>query len=126
MTSTFPPKSCQAPGCMSLALNGKAFCQYHARQRPYQPCLDCGLAGPWKDRHGVRCPPHAEAHESKRRKAYKAPAYRATPTGGVCWLCGKPGADTKDHVRPLSKGGTNDPSNLRPAHRACNSRKGAR
>ena len=42
----------------------------------------------------------------------------------VCWLCGAPGADTLDHVTPVSRGGTNDPANLRPAHRACNSERG--
>lgn len=43
---------------------------------------------------------------------------------GVCWLCGKPGATTGDHVVPLSKGGARlDPSNVRAAHHACNSGK---
>jgi hypothetical protein len=37
-------------------------------------------------------------------------------SGGICWLCGHPGADTVDHVRPLAEGGTNDPANLRAAH----------
>jgi len=40
---------------------------------------------------------------------------------GVCWLCGYPGADTADHVVPRAHGGSDDPSNLRAAHRACNS-----
>ncbi|MFH8405554.1 HNH endonuclease signature motif containing protein [Streptomyces sp. NPDC018019] len=54
----------------------------------------------------------------------------------VCWICG---ADidmtldyrdrmswTADHVTPLSLGGDPyDPANLRPAHRRCNSIKGA-
>lgn len=40
----------------------------------------------------------------------------------VCWLCGTPGADSVDHVIPLSKGGPElDPANLRPAHGRCNS-----
>ena len=45
----------------------------------------------------------------------------------VCWLCGKPGADTVDHVLPLSLYPelAHDMSNLRPAHIACNSSKGA-
>lgn len=36
--------------------------------------------------------------------------------GDVCWLCGRPGADTVDHVLPLAMGGTNELANLRPAH----------
>jgi 5-methylcytosine-specific restriction endonuclease McrA len=40
----------------------------------------------------------------------------------VCWLCGRPGADTADHVVPLAKGGhPYDVGNLRAAHRRCNS-----
>jgi 5-methylcytosine-specific restriction protein A len=42
----------------------------------------------------------------------------------MCWICGRPGADTADHVVPLAQGG--DPTsemNLRAAHRSCNSRR---
>lgn len=42
----------------------------------------------------------------------------------VCHLCGKPGADTADHVVPYAYGGTDDVSNLRPAHKRCNSKRG--
>jgi 5-methylcytosine-specific restriction endonuclease McrA len=51
-----------------------------------------------------------------------SPAWKKTraailASGGVCWLCGHPGADTVDHVVPLSQGGALlDPANLRPAH----------
>lgn len=41
--------------------------------------------------------------------------------GDVCWLCGRAGADSADHVIPRSRGGTDDPANLRPAHQTCNS-----
>jgi 5-methylcytosine-specific restriction endonuclease McrA len=48
----------------------------------------------------------------------------------ICHLCGHAGADTVDHVIPVSKLPHNhplvrDPANLRPAHRSCNSAKGA-
>jgi hypothetical protein len=45
----------------------------------------------------------------------------------TCWLCGLPGADTVDHRLPLSKHPelAHDRSNLSPAHKVCNSRKGA-
>lgn len=78
----------------------------------------------------TRCPGHERVYQQARnrqpaRAAYQDPAYRRIPLGGVCWLCGQPGADTRDHVVALAAGGTNDPSNIRPAHRACNSRRGA-
>lgn len=39
----------------------------------------------------------------------------------VCYICGKPGADSIDHVIPLAKGGRDVISNLRPAHQnPCN------
>jgi 5-methylcytosine-specific restriction endonuclease McrA len=49
----------------------------------------------------------------------------------ICWICGKPGADTVDHVIPVSKLPHNhplvrDPANLRPAHGPCNYSKGNR
>ena len=46
--------------------------------------------------------------------------------GGLCWICRTEPADTIDHVKPLRRGGSNWPANLRPACRPCNSRKGAR
>jgi 5-methylcytosine-specific restriction endonuclease McrA len=49
--------------------------------------------------------------------------------GGLCWLqldgCTGVG-DTIDHVIPLSRGGTNWPSNLRPACGHCNYVKGTK
>ncbi len=41
-----------------------------------------------------------------------------------CALCGLPGADTVDHIVPVSLGGTHELGNLRPAHRKCNSSRG--
>jgi 5-methylcytosine-specific restriction endonuclease McrA len=44
-----------------------------------------------------------------------------------CYLCGLPGADSVDHVLPISLGGPPlDPDNLRPAHIRCNSKRGNR
>lgn len=46
--------------------------------------------------------------------------------GRTCHLCGRPGADTADHVVPRSKGGAVfDLANGRPAHKRCNSKRGA-
>lgn len=43
-----------------------------------------------------------------------------------CHLCGRPGADSVDHIVPLQNGGAHNLDNLRPAHRSCNSRAGNR
>lgn len=46
-----------------------------------------------------------------------------------CFLCGKPIYKIKDynieHAHPVSRGGRNDASNWRMAHKRCNSEKGA-
>ncbi len=46
--------------------------------------------------------------------------------GNVCHLCLQPGATTRDHLRPLARGGADTLDNCRPAHHRCNSRRGAR
>lgn len=46
---------------------------------------------------------------------------------GICHLCGQPGADTADHLLPVSLGGSlYDPANLAAAHIACNRQRGNR
>lgn len=69
-----------------------------------------------------------------RAYRHKAAALKARTKarGDVCWLCGEgfdwslPYTDrlsfTADHVNPISKGG-HIVGELRPAHRACNSRR---
>lgn len=46
--------------------------------------------------------------------------------GGLCWICRAVPYQAIDHVKPLARGGSNWPANLRPACKSCNSRKGAR
>ena len=49
--------------------------------------------------------------------------------GGVCHLCGGPGADSADHLIPRALGGTDDDDNLAAVHHKagprCNIRRGA-
>ena len=46
---------------------------------------------------------------------------------GVCYVCGKPGADQVDHVIPYSLGGPSEEWNLRAVHRKpCHSTKSAK
>jgi HNH endonuclease len=46
--------------------------------------------------------------------------------GFKCVECGSETSLTVDHILAVSKGGTNDDSNLRTLCKSCNSRKGAR
>lgn len=46
--------------------------------------------------------------------------YKAFP---ICPYCNKNKSDTLDHVVPLSRGGSNDASNIVAVCRSCNSRK---
>jgi 5-methylcytosine-specific restriction protein A len=96
---------------------------------PYNVCTKCPTLIPMGT---SRCAKH-------RRKTNKiSPRLRGYTTeydkkraailaaSNICWLCGKHGANTVDHVIPLSHGGTNDISNLKPAHKRCNSSRGNR
>lgn len=46
--------------------------------------------------------------------------------GNRCAICGETKPLGPDHIRPLSKGGTNWISNIQPVCLPCNSRKGAK
>lgn len=44
--------------------------------------------------------------------------------GGICHLCGKPGANSVDHLVPESQGGRTTSPNLKAAHLLCNQVRG--
>lgn len=46
--------------------------------------------------------------------------------GGICHLCGQPGADTADHLTPFAQGGSTRDDNLAAAHTRCNRIRGDR
>lgn len=49
--------------------------------------------------------------------AWKRLAKATLAASDICWLCGRPGADTADHIIERSRGGAVlDPANVAPAH----------
>lgn len=77
-----------------------------------RPCLDCGTPTA-----KARCPACTRPRLDNSR-AWRAQARELY--GLPCLWCGAP-ADTADHLVPLAHGGTNDPANVVPACRSCNS-----
>jgi 5-methylcytosine-specific restriction endonuclease McrA len=93
------------------------------RKKVVTTCIDCGTI----ITNGNRCFYHKQLRERKRnadpkRKAYRSKEYLSQPKDGICHICKLPGADTRDHIIPLSV----DPysTTTLPAHRACNSSRG--
>lgn len=101
--------------------------------RPAKPCIEPGCFALITT--GSRCPLHQRNREQERgsrhERGYTNDWYRISRRviqrdGGICYLCGLPGADTADHLIAKANGGTDDEANLAAAHRACNSAKGMR
>lgn len=97
-----PPKPCITPGCSQYALG--------TARRPR--CATCQRA---YDR---------ARNADPKRAPYRDPVYRAIPIVGQCQHpgCESP-AETRDHIKPLSKGGTNAPANIGLLCRFHNSQK---
>jgi 5-methylcytosine-specific restriction endonuclease McrA len=117
------------------AQNAKALARYYAKKAAV-------LIGPSTEKVRVWRAAHPEATKALRiqneatRRARKAGA-SGTHTQAeweaicarqrnLCEACGDECKLTKDHIVPLSMGGSNDASNLQGLCGPCNSRKGAR
>jgi 5-methylcytosine-specific restriction endonuclease McrA len=70
----------------------------------------------------------AAPYHGRTTRSFKRLRARLLEESDICWLCGQAGADTADHVIPLSLAPhlAEEADNLRPAHRGCNSSRGAR
>lgn len=72
-------------------------------------------------------PSRPELARLRKGRPYRtARAQAIARDNGICWICGRPGATSADHIVPISAGG--DPTsllNLRAAHISCNSKRGA-
>lgn len=96
-------------------------------------CLDnCGDFADPKSRNGSRCTDCESSRNTTRnhrqtRQVYQEPSYKTWQLGDQCEEPGCTRRDdlTKDHIIPISAGGTNHPSNLRTLCRSHNSSKGS-
>ncbi len=86
---------CNEPGCPNLAQR-RGRCRDHLEQRP----------------------------RSSTRRWRRLVAQVIRRDHGICWICGKPGATSADHIVPARDGGPDVLSNLRAAHVSCNARRG--
>jgi 5-methylcytosine-specific restriction endonuclease McrA len=84
-------------------------------------CIDCGR---------LSDEPHCPEHRGEKRNG-STRAWRKVRDEVLkrdherCFYCGEP-ATTVDHLRPVSRGGTDDKSNLVAACSDCNGSKGDR
>lgn len=86
-------------------------------------CQACTVAkARAKDRARVRLSPTQRGYNGEYRRNRKT----LLATTDICWICGRGGADSADHIIPLSRGGSNDLINLRAAHLLCNKGRGNR
>jgi 5-methylcytosine-specific restriction endonuclease McrA len=96
-----------------------------------KPCIEthCSNFADPLSRNGSRCAACEQRRNWSRnreplRQHYHDPAYRAMTKNIPCQACGSWKDLTWDHIVPLSKGGSNHPTNLRVLCRPCNSSRG--
>lgn len=58
----------------------------------------------------------SQYHQRMHGRARQRRNRRILAASDVCHICGHAGADEVDHVVALARGGSEDASNLRPAH----------
>lgn len=92
--------------CHRLIPVGQSYCSAHARKPRRSPKVSPRKRG-------------LDYTYDKNRKITLS-IYRG------CILCGKPGANSADHVIPRKHGGNNELWNLAPSHVSCNSSRQAK
>jgi 5-methylcytosine-specific restriction endonuclease McrA len=92
---------------------------------PKRICLTCGVAfHPTKVRQ-TRCASHY-SRETRFNGAWRKQRNAILSRDGhQCRYCGRP-ANTVDHIIPVKRGGSDEPTNLVAACASCNASKGAK
>jgi len=124
-------------------------CKYAARRPEIEPrtCPHCGEQFAPNHASHFLCTPRCRAAAHRLQSKFRSRVGEPTRPGiwrfaiaqrddWTCGICGElvdrtvrwpdPGQATLDHIVPVTRGGTNDPSNLRLAHMSCNRRRGNR
>lgn len=146
---SYPCKVAAQTGVIRVQDEPCAFCgkdfkpyRYGGGGRTRYCSIKCGQLGRHRDRLGAEnMGKNAPSRTKEQRNAYvhvrrarKLAAFVAPVDlrviyerdGDKCGVCGKAISfeeSTLDHIWPLSKGGTHEPSNSQIAHKRCNSRK---
>lgn len=94
-----------------------------ATPRRHRQCWHCGEWFGQRQMKGNLCRP-CNGRIGLEQIATGGRLFGAPRIRGLCVYCGGV-AHTRDHVIPLSRGGTNAPDNLVPACRPCNGEKGS-
>ncbi|MFJ4974903.1 HNH endonuclease signature motif containing protein [Streptomyces coeruleorubidus] len=87
-----------------------------------EPCTSVGAKRRQQKRNHTRASAWARGYNTQYLKTRDA-ILAARP---LCSICNSRPATTADHIIPLSLGGSNESSNLRPACGPCNSSRGNR
>ncbi len=87
----------------------------------------CSICGGRALGKTTRCARHP--NRKARTRAYFTAAARVRATATICWICRRPFTDPNDppvadHIIPRVFGGRDDETNLAPAHKSCNARRG--
>jgi 5-methylcytosine-specific restriction protein A len=85
----------------------------------------CPNPAAYRGRCPAHQPPRSPSNRGRGSRQRRARRRALERDRYICWICGQPGADTVDHILPAIHGGDWVETNLKPAHRACNSRRGA-
>ena len=108
----------------------------HTRKRArgtliaHSTCIKCKRLTPLGQSHCNRHKPKAKPKASSTARGmtseYRRNRAVILSLSTLCVLCGRPGADSADHLVPRAYGGGNALINLLPSHLSCNSARGKR
>lgn len=105
-------KLCAVPGCPNVVESDKTYCEFHEKQRQKQVDAKRGTS--------------TERGYNQTWRRLRLLVLHSEPLCRECKKNGRLTAATEvDHIIPLSKGGTNELSNLQPLCHECHSRKTA-